>query len=189
MTRLFFCSVTLLGLLVTGCGKSLKTLAEVYRDNYISDPACSQVLTDMIHLDENVMISQLDAYLTKKGKIDYGTLLVHIDVMFPDLAHILGRRPFTDGPVLYILKTGIAEKKLTKENLAGSQADLIRYYDYLKFTRDSLALRPAKGFTYAGYYESHIGDLLEILEVFDRTNQLNRIFAEAGNKKMQDIGY
>jgi hypothetical protein len=163
--------------------KSLKILAEIYRDNYISDPGCSQVLTNMILLDEKVQISMAKAYLTKNGRVDYSNAVQHIDVMFPDLTRILGKRPFTDRPVLDLLKIGIAEKKLTKENLAGSQEDLVRYYDYLKLVRDSLARSPANGFSYTGYYESHIGDLLEVLKVFDHTDKLDRIFAETGENK------
>lgn len=163
--------------------KSLKILSAIFKENYISDPLCSQLLTDMFFMGPEMQANMFKAYLAKEKTIDYSHALQHVEVMFPNLAHILGRRPFTDRPVLDLMKMGIEAKRLNRDNLAGSRADLVRYYYLLKQVKANPASGPLKDYRYERYYESHIGDLLQILHIFEPGQELKRIFEETADIK------
>jgi hypothetical protein len=163
-----------------GSRKSLKILAEIFNENYINDPSCSQVLSYFFMMNERALADYAISYLTKEDRVDYSNLLKNADVMFPELAHVLGKQPFSDRPILDLLKFGIKGRVLNKENLASSLPDFTRYYDYLKFVRDTLARRQTPGYMYTGYYETHLPDLLDILKIFDSNEAINKIVKETG---------
>ncbi len=159
--------------------KSLKTLAVIFNENYIADPSCSQALSNCFFMNDGALVDLLASYIVKKDLTNNARLLTNVDIMFPELAHILGKRPFSDRPILDLLKVGVKAGVLDKTKLASSKSDLIRYYGYLKYVRDTLAKKPTEGYNYNGYYESHMPDLLIILKIFEPDEDVSRVLAEA----------
>jgi hypothetical protein len=115
---------------------SLKIMAEVFNENYIDDPSCSQVLTRFL-MDESLWGQMIISYYTKRNNVDYSKVLKNIDVMFPGLAQILGKRPFTDDPILTLLKFGLDAGVLDKAKLASSKNELVRYHHHLELAGDT----------------------------------------------------
>jgi hypothetical protein len=163
-----------------GSRKSLKTLAEIFNENFINDPSCSQVLSYFFMMNNRALVDLAISYFTKRDRVDYSKYLKDADAMFPELAHVLGKQPFSDRPILDLLKFGIKARVLNKENLASSLPDFTRYYEYLKFVRDTLTRRQTPGYIYRGYYESHLPDLLDILKIFDSNEAIKKIVKETG---------
>lgn len=162
--------------------KSLQVMAGIYAEHYISDPSCSQALSNWFFMANENLVNLAISYFTKKDVTNYKGLLKNADVMFPALAGILGKRPFTDRPVFDILTTGIKAGVLNKNNLASSKPDFIRYYGYLKYVRDTLTKQQTKEYLYDGYYESHLPDLVLVLKIFEPDEEITRILKECGQQ-------
>lgn len=166
--------------------KSLQVMAEIFSEQYISDPMCSQTLSNWFFLSNENLVNQAISYYTKHDVTNYRGLLKNADVMFPALAGILGKRPFTDRPVFDILTTGIKAGVFNNDNLASSKPDLIRYYGYLKYVRDTLARQQTKEYIYDGYYESHLPDLVLVLKIFEPDEEITKILKECGQQTAEE---
>lgn len=85
---------SILGLLIKpDSRKSLKVLAEIFNENHITDPSCSQVISNLF-LDKSLWGDLLISYLTKENSVDYGKVLKNVEVMFPSLPGCLANSPF-----------------------------------------------------------------------------------------------
>ena len=173
-------------LVVPDSRKGLKTAAEIFREYNITDPSCSQVLTKLFS-DQRLWGEMLANHVNKQGQVDYATVLKNLDVMFPDLAGILGKRPFSDGPVLSLLNMGIGSGVLDKSKLETSREHLINYYHLLKKIGSGGSQPFGPAYNYTNYSATHMPNLVSVLKIFEEDPAVSGILKELSGVRRDSI--
>ena len=174
-------------LVVPDSRRALKSAAEIFKTHYISDPSCSQVLTNLF-TDQRLWEEMMASHLSKQNPVDYSKVLKNLDVMFPDLAEVLGKHPFSDGSILSLLNMGIGSAVLDKKNLETSKPHLVNYYHLLNRIRSGQVAPFYAGFRYDGYAENHMPNLISVLKIFQPDQEIDSILAEVQRLPADSVG-